>query len=228
MLNTEEVVSLLVGHKCSFRRTKDGQLYGAWVLQMVLSGKEITVDLLRPSRVFQAPPINVIEALLLTHGDWSTVFQSIDAEFLRLCEDLETSDPTRRPHNLGNPKALCHNALIAAMEACTYLIGVTALTPDKEKQFFDFLITTSFGKYSKVMEFEKDYSGRMSNCSGKLITLGAANEYFAALQNGEDKMMSGCGKQIASEFCIKRFANMPLPSKILVCAPESSSKARKK
>ncbi len=222
MLNTDKIVSLLVGHECSFRRMRNGQNYGAWVLTELLSDKYEIAGLFRSWCEFNAPPIEVIQAILLAQEDWSATFKTVDDKFAELCgaseEDLRGV----------NPVALCHNALIAAMQACAFMIGMTALTTENEKRFFDFLITASFGKYSKVMGFGEYHSGMMSNCSGKIIVLRSADNYFATLHARENEMMSGCGKQIASEFCIKRFASMPLSSKILICAPEQKPKTRKK
>ena len=222
MLNTDKIVSLLVGHECSFRRMRDGQNYGAWVLTKLLSDKYDITELFRFWREFDAPPIGVIQAILLAQEDWSATFKTVDDMFAELCD---ASEEDRRGVNLV---ALCHNALLAAMEACVFMIGMTALTPENEKQFFDFLITASFGKYSKVMEFGEYHSGMMSNCSGKIILLRSADNYFATLHARENERMSGCGKQIASDFCIKLFASMPLSSKILICAPEQKTRVRKK
>ncbi len=180
------------------------------------------VESLGPWRGLNAPPIEVIQATILAHEDWSATFKTLDDRFSALF-DVPEEDRCGLSH-----VTLCHNALIAAMQASTFMIGMNALTPENEKSFFDFLITTSFGKYSKVAEFGEYHSGMMSNCSGKIIPLSLADNYFSTLQAREKEMMSGPGRQIASELCIKRFASMPLASKIIFCAPEQKPKVRKK
>ncbi len=147
---------------------------------------------------------------------------ALDDKFSELC-DVQKEDHRGLSH-----VGLCHNAQIAAMQAITFMIGMTALTSENEKSFFDFLITTSFGKYSKVVAFGEYHSGMMANCSGKIILLSSADNYFSTLQARGKEMMNGPGRQIASELCIKRFASMPLASKIIFCAPEQKPKVRKK
>ena len=225
--HTKELIDLLVGYKCSFRRVKGGQEYGASALQTLLGDKDVpqvTEMILRPHRSFDVPPSNVIQALLIAREDWAWIFKFIDARFIGLC-----NKSVEDGYASASPVDLCHNAVIGSMEACVFLIGKGKLTPEQEEQFFDFLITISSGNYSQVQEFDNGHSGRMANCSGKLVALATANRYFARLLTLDEKKMSAPGRQIASEFSIKRFASLPLQAKIAFCAPTlPDTRARKK